>query len=138
MLGESSPAEGASSVADATSTLISTIADSKAKKNQYLALIEEAKANRIKVATERAQAEWDKVIAYNQEQADYYQNIIDCYTQMINNNGTAATAIIEQQTKEKEEQQKKKKILIVSAVGLVAVGLVAVVLLNKKKKDNGK
>ncbi len=138
MLGESSPAEGASSVADATSTLISTIADSKAKKNQYLALIEEAKANRIKAATERAQAEWDKVIAYNQEQADYYQNIIDCYTQMINNNGTAATAIIEQQTKEKEEQQKKKKILIVSAVGLVAVGLVAVVLLNKKKKDNGK
>lgn len=137
-MGESSSAEGASSVADATSTLISTIADSKAKKNQYLALIEEAKANRIKAATERAQAEWDKVIAYNQEQADYYQNIIDCYTQMINNNGTAATAIIEQQTKEKEEQQKKKKILIVSAVGLVAVGLVAVVLLNKKKKDNGK
>ncbi len=133
---------GASDVADAASGLVAQIADGKAKRNQYLALIEQAKANRVKAASERAQAEWDKVIAYNQEQADYYQNIIDCYTQMINNNGTAATAIIEQQAKEKEEQeakQKKKKIIIFSAIGLVTIGALAtVVFLNKNKKENGK
>lgn len=129
---------GASDVADAASGLVAQIADGKAKRNQYLALIEQAKANRVKAATARAQAEWDKVIEYRQAQADYYQNIIDCYTQMINNNGTAASAIIEQQAQaqaEQEAKQKKKKILIFSAIGLAAIGAFAtIVYLNKKKK----
>ena len=132
---------GASDVADAASGLVAQIADGKAKRNQYLALIEQAKANRVKAASARAQAEWDKVIAYNQAQADYYQNIIDCYTQMINNNGTAASAIIEQQAQaqaEQEAKQKKKKILIFSAIGLLTIGAVAVVILNNKKKEDGK
>lgn len=134
---------GASDVADAASGLVAQIADGKAKRNQYLALIEQAKANRVKAASARAQAEWDKVIAYNQAQADYYKNIIDCYTQMINNNGTAASAIIEQQAQaqaEQEAKQKKKKILIFSAIGLLTIGAVAVVILNNKnkKKENGK
>ena len=134
---------GASDVADAASGLVAQIADGKAKRNQYLALIEQAKANRVKAASARAQAEWDKVIAYNQAQADYYKNIIDCYTQMINNNGTAASAIIEQQEQaqaEQEAKQKKKKILIFSAIGLLTIGAVAVVILNlnNKKKEDGK
>ncbi len=134
---------GASDVADAASGLVAQIADGKAKRNQYLALIEQAKANRVKAASARAQAEWDKVIEYRQAQADYYQNIIDCYTQMINNNGTAASAIIEQQAQAQAEQeatQKKKKIIIFSVVGLAAIGAVAaVVYLNKKrKKEDGK
>ncbi len=134
---------GASDVADAASGLVAQIADGKAKRNQYLALIEQAKANRVKAASARAQAEWDKVIEYRQAQADYYQNIIDCYTQMINNNGTAASAIIEQQAQaqaEQEAKQKKKKIIIFSVVGLAAIGAVAaVVYLNKKsKKEDGK
>ena len=132
---------GASDVADAASGLVAQIADGKAKRNQYLALIEQAKANRVKAASARAQAEWDKVIAYNQAQADYYQNIIDCYTQMINNNGTAASAIIEQQAQaqaEQEAKQKKKKIIIFSAIGLLTIGAVAVVILNNKKKEDGK
>lgn len=139
----SSISYGASDVANATSELISQIADGQTKKNQYLALIEEAKANRVKAASERAQAEWDKVIAYNQEQADYYQQIIDCYTQMINNNGTASATIIEQQAnaqkeaEEKKAQQKKRKILIISAIGLGAVALatLAVVIISNR---NGK
>lgn len=134
---------GASDVANEASALIADIADSKAKRNQYLALIEEAKANRVKAATARAQAEWDKVIEYRQAQADYYQNIIDCYTQMINNNGTAASAIIEQQAQaqaEQEAKQKKKKIIIFSAIGLAAIGAVAAVvcLTKKRKKEDGK
>lgn len=124
---------GASDVADAASGLVAQIADGKAKRNQYLALIEQAKANRVKAASARAQAEWDKVIAYNQAQADYYKNIIDCYTQMVNNNGTAASAIIEQQAQaEQEAKQKKKKIIIFSAIGLLTIGAVAVVILNNK------
>lgn len=132
---------GASDVADAASGLVAQIADGKAKRNQYLALIEQAKANRVKAASAQAQAEWDKVIEYRQAQADYYQNIIDCYTQMINNNGTAASAIIEQQAQaEQEAKQKKKKIIIFSAIGLAAIGAVAAVvcLTKKRKKEDGK
>ena len=139
----SSISYGASDVANAASELISQIADGQTKKNQYLALIEEAKANRVKAASERAQAEYDKLIAYYNEQAEYYQQIIDCYTQMINNNGTASATIIEQQAnaqkeaEEKKAQQKKRKILIISAIGLGAVALatLAVVIISNR---NGK